>query len=125
MYDKELFGSTVKQIFWDYNYNIDQLFDILTGINPGNDWVNRDYILRRMFERLGWYEILMILGEETIKLILDDNFIRSFKDTELRRRYEFVQQVLQGETLSLPGWNSAYRERLQNSLLSHRRNYFE
>ena len=109
-----------QQIFWDYNYEISELNDILTGKNPGNSWLNKNYILRRMFERLSWYELLEILGKDEINSILTDPFIASLRDVGLRKKYGIIRQLLQGKTLSLSGWDNAHRERLQNSLFSHR-----
>ena len=114
------FNGVLQRIFWDYNYDISELNDIISGLNPGNSWLNRNYILRRMFERLSWYELLEFLGEKEIKSILTNSFIASLKDIGLRKKYEFIQQLLQGQTLSISVWDNAHRQRLQNSLFSHR-----
>ena len=114
------FNSVLHRIFWDYNYDISEMNDIISGKNPGNPWLNRNYILRRMFERLSWYELLELLGEKEIISILTDSFIAGLKEAGLRRKYELIRQLLRGQTLSLSGWDNAHRKRLQNSLFSHR-----
>ena len=111
-----------RRIFWDYNIEASQLCNILSGTDPGNNWLNKESILIRMFERLSWYELLEIFGEKEIISILSDTFIQRLRHPALKRRYEIIRQILKGKPLSVSGWDSAHRERLQNTTLSNRWN---
>ena len=88
-------------------YDVCELNGILSGKNPGNAWFNRNYFLRRMFERLSWFELFEILGVKEIVSVLTDQFIAGMKDVGLRKKYELIRQFLQGQTISLRAYLSA------------------
>lgn len=109
-------NKILKQIFWDVNVGIEDVNNAKTG----EGWETNEYILRRLFERLSWYEIIDLLGISRIKEILTPLFIQKLRTEQLRKKYEFVRQILHGETVSISGWGVENRKRMRYTLLSDR-----
>jgi len=120
--DDLAFSKVLKRIYWDYDFEPARIKSLLEGQSEGTPWLNRNAVLARMFERLSWYDLLRVFGEKELLRLLQEPFIKNLKDPFLIRKYETVRQILQGEFLSIPGWDHAHHQRLQNSLLSHRWN---
>jgi hypothetical protein len=112
--------KTLKGIFWDYNIDPDELFEVLNGKRKKVGPFNAQQIFIRMLERLSWYELIELLDLEYIKNNLTDEVIQKIRFRALREKYETVQKVLHGHPLSVSGWDPPYRERIKHTLLSNR-----
>ena len=108
----------LNKLFWDYRITPDRIETARTG----EGWETGEFILRRLFERLDWYELVDWLGIDRIKACLTPEFIKTLRTDDLREKYEFVRTVLQGQALSVSGWSDAYRQRRRHALLSDRWN---
>ena len=110
---------SLKKIFWDYNISDETLFNILAG-EQHHAVVTREKIFSRMLERLGWHEILGVVGIEQVKLLLTKEVIQTLRQAELRERYEFIRKILCGETVSFTGWGDEYYQQIKHTLFSNR-----
>ena len=112
--------NTLKKIFWDYNIDllplnkiVDMQFDVI-------DKYEFDLIINRMLERLGWFDLLDILGVDLLKKLLISGSINRLRSKELKDRYERIRRILFREPLPLSGWDSEYIRRIKATLLSNR-----
>lgn len=108
----------LNELFWDYNITPEHI----TNARAGKGWDNQEFLLRRLFEQLDWYELVHWLGWERIAVCLTSEFIRTLRTPDLREKYEFVRCVLHGETPSVSGWSDENRQRRTYALLSDRWN---
>ncbi len=115
-------GQKIGNAFWDYNVDSAELFDILLNKKAGNGFFNKEYILRRLLDRLSWYELIDVLGIDYIRQNLSKSIISKLRNNTLKERYEFVRKFLQEETLPFSGWDNKTCERLKSSVLSDRWN---
>lgn len=82
--------------------------------------IKANKIFVRMLERLGWHDILTIVGVETVKALLSKEIISTIRQPELRERYEFIRSILFGETVSFTGWGDEYYQKIKHTLFSDR-----
>jgi len=113
-------NKVLKSIFWDYNTNLLPLDKITRGDLYSVEDYDLKLIVRRMLERLNWYELIDILGIEILKKSLTPEVIRSLRNKDLRERYERIRRILFKEPLPFSGWDPEYRKRIQSTLLSYR-----
>jgi hypothetical protein len=113
-------NKVLKSIFWDYNTNLLPLDKITRGDLYSVEDYDLKLIVRRMLERLNWYELIDILGIEILKKSLTPEIIRSLRNKDLRERYERIRRILFKEPLPFSGWDPEYRKRIQTTLLSYR-----
>lgn len=112
--------NTLKKIFWDYNIDLLPLNKIVNMQFDVIDKYEFDLIINRMLERLGWYDLLAILGVDLLKKILSSGSINRLRSNELKDRYERIRRILFKEPLPLSGWDSEYIKRIKTTLLSNR-----
>lgn len=112
--------ETIKKIFWDYHFEQLPVDKIISGNFSAITEYERNFIFRRMLERLTWYELLDILGTEKIKQLITREMISKLPDKALRNKYEFIGRILSGENLSFTGWGDAYYQRIKHTLFSNR-----
>lgn len=110
----------LKKIFWELNVSGKELYQILTGEREGFISLNREKIFIRMLERLGWYEIIDIIGIEKTKQMFSRETISKLRHSDLKEKYEFIRKVLSGETISFTGWGDQYYQEIKHTLFSHR-----
>lgn len=122
MPDKTFIKETLDPIFWDYDVDVIQLYLITLEQEPGYAFLTREYILKRILERVPWYSILKLYGKDYLIHNLTHELIEKIRDREIRNRYELVRKVLHGKPLPPTGWSAENRSRLKNSLLSDRWN---
>jgi len=106
----------IDKVFWDYRITPEQV----DAARTGKGWDTGEFILRRLFDRLDWYELIDLLGMERIKACLTPEFIQTLRTIDLREKYEYIRNILQGQAVSVPGWSDANRRRRRHSLLSDR-----
>ncbi len=111
--------SLLKKIFWDATLSGKELLEILSG-RKTNVLIDREMIFIRMIERLGWHEILNILGIDEVKRLLTKETISRLHQSELRERYEFIRSILSGEAVSFTGWGDEYYQKIKHTLFSDR-----
>ncbi|MCL5031292.1 MAG: hypothetical protein M1480_20000 [Bacteroidetes bacterium] len=112
--------NTLKKIFWDYNIDLLPLNKIVNMQFNVIDKYEFDLIINRMLERLGWFDLLDILGVDLLKKILISGSINRLRSKELKDRYERIRRILYKEPLPLSGWDSEYIKRIKTTLLSNR-----
>ena len=112
--------NTLKKIFWDYNIDLLPLNNIVTMQFDAIDKYDLDLIINRMLERLGWFDLLDILGVDLLKKILISDSINRLRSKELRDRYERIRRILCKEPLPISGWDTEYIQRIKTTLLSNR-----
>lgn len=112
--------NTLKKIFWDYNIDLLPLNKIVNMQFDVIDKYEFDLIINRMLERLGWFDLLDILGVDLLKKILISGAINRLRSKELKDRYERIRRILFKEPLPLSGWDPEYIRRIKTTLLSNR-----
>ena len=112
--------NTLKKIFWDYNIDLLPLNKIVIMQFDVIDKYEFDLIINRMLERLGWFDLLDILGVDLLKKVLTSGSINRLRSKELKDRYERIRRILFKEPLPLSGWDSEYIKRIKTTLLSNR-----
>lgn len=112
--------NIIKSLVWDYHVREDRLLEVLLGLQEKEGPFDQTKIFLRVLERLPWHDILAIMGKERIKELLTPDRIKKLRFPEQRKRYERIRKILQGEPVSLSGWNPIHRETYKQSLLSNR-----
>lgn len=118
--DKEGIRRIMKHIVWDYDMDPYELYEVVTGKIDRAGHFDAQRVFIRMLERLSWYDLLDLLGMEALGILLSPGTIAKIRHRDMREKYEYVRKVLQGETVSLSGWDPESREKVRNTLLSHR-----
>jgi hypothetical protein len=117
---KERKRKILQRAFWDRAIDPEEVADTLAGTRPPRGWLIAQRIMVRLLESVPWYDILEMLELVRVRELLGPDVIGKLRSKELQSRYDFARRVLQGESLSLAGWDSETRARAQNSTLSHR-----
>lgn len=118
--DRNRINRILKPILWDYDIDPEVFFRVATGEIASIGWFNRVRALLRIFERLGWYDLLDLFGISEISKYLDPGIISKIRFPELKEKYEFAGKVLRGEPVPFAGWSPGYREKIRSTVLSDR-----
>ena len=118
--EKKAITAALTGIIWDYNVDLDELYEVLTRQRSKAGPFTLERLLVRMLERLSWYELLDALGLEYLRQNLTGEIIAKIRFKTLRGRYERISRFLSGHPVSLSGWDPEYREEVKHTLLSHR-----
>jgi hypothetical protein len=110
----------LQPILWDYDLEAYEFYRIARGERQGIGFLNQERAIVRILERLGWYEILGLLGLDFIKEHLTPELIAKLRFPEQKRKYEIIRKILHREPLSFPGWSAETRARARNTVLSDR-----
>src|SRR5882724_7222924 len=95
----------IRRAFWDRKVEPSEIEEILTERRPPSGWLSAERIVIRLIESVTWYDVLDVLGLERARDLLSPTLIGKVRSKELRHRYEFTRRVLQGEALSVAGWD--------------------
>jgi hypothetical protein len=112
--------KALQSIAWDYQVRGDGLLLVLHGLREREGTFDQEKLLLRVLERLPWHDVLDLVGKDRLKALLTPERIARLRFPEQRRRYERIRKNLQGETVSLSGWDPRHREAYRPSLLSNR-----
>ena len=112
--------SIMKHIVWDYDVDPYSLYEVLVGKRTREAHFDAKRVFVRMMERLSWYDLIDLLGVEGLRSRLVPETIAGVRHQDVRERYEYARKVLHGEPVPASGWDPHTRERLRNTLLSHR-----
>lgn len=115
-------NKKIKSAFWDYNVDPEEIYEIILGKRAPAGFLKKEYLLRRILERLSWYEIVDIFGIEFLKNNITPEITSGIRNNNLKTRYELFWKLLHGEAVPLAGWSHENRKRLAASLLSDRWN---
>ena len=118
--DVDAIRRIMKHIVWDYDFDPFVLYDVAIGRVEKAGHFTRERVLLRMLERLSWYDLLDLLGIDSLRSILTSELISKIGDSALREKYEYVGTVLQGKAVPVAGWDPASRKRIRDTLLSYR-----
>lgn len=110
----------VQPVLWDYHIDPYAFYELALGQRERIGLFTPDRALRRLLERLSWYELLYLFGVDFLRKRLTRQVIATLHNPDLKRKYEFVRKILQGETVHFSGWDSKHRQPTQHTLLSHR-----
>jgi len=89
----------LSNLFWDYNYNDEELHDLLYGKIPEVGYLTRNILLKRMFEYLNWFDIVKFINKDIFLTAIDEEFTDSLKSKDLREGLLFVRKFLLERTL--------------------------
>lgn len=113
-------SKILKPILWDTKIEPSVFYSIALGEVKESKWINQQYAMIRILERLNWYELIELFGLELIKKFLTKDLINKLRFPEMREKYEFIRKVLQGEAVSFSGWDTEAGNRFKDALLSNR-----
>ena len=85
----------LQQIIWDYNIPVDEIEDVLKGHKQLIGHYNRNMLFRRLLETYPWFTLLEMYTPEELKMMLNNEVIRTLRSPSLQKKYEFVQKRLQ------------------------------
>ncbi|MEA2038497.1 MAG: nucleotidyl transferase AbiEii/AbiGii toxin family protein [Thermodesulfobacteriota bacterium] len=89
---------------------------MLLGLRAKEGPFDQGKIFLRALERLPWHDILEVMGKKRIMQLLTPEQISKLRFPEQRRRYERIRKILQGEPVSLSGWDPQHRETYRRTL---------
>lgn len=112
--------EALSKLFWDYNIPNQLLEKIIHHEFKEIDKYDYNLIIKRMLERMQWYDLLNILGIDQLKIILSSDIIDKLRSNELKARYERIRRILFNEALSISRWDSGNIEKVKSSILSNR-----
>lgn len=112
--------NALRSIAWDYQVRGDRLLQVLHGLQEREGPFDQEKLLLRVLERLPWHDVLDLIGKDRLKELLTPERIARLRFPEQRRRYDRIRRILQGENVSLSGWDPRHREAYRRSLLSNR-----
>ena len=112
--------SLLKPIIWDYRLDPLDFYRIALGQQAGQGWFTQEWALRRLLERLNWYDLIDLFGLDFLKVHLTPQLVAKLRIKELRHRYEIARCLLNQQPLPLSGWDSQTRQRCQDAVLSNR-----
>ena len=110
----------IKPVLWGYQIDPYEFYELAIGRRKRIGLFTPERALLRLLERLNWYELLELFGMEFLRKKLTKSLIANIHNAHLRRKYEFIRKILQGETVSFSRWGSAPHQRTEHTLLSNR-----
>ena len=90
----------LKSIVWDYRVAPSKLLRVMKGTRIKEGPFTRERLFIRMLERLSWYEILDVLGLESVTELLTAKVIARIRPPERRRQYEVVRSPAAVENMN-------------------------
>lgn len=121
MMERDKITKMLKGVVWDYDIDPYEFYLIAIGEREGVGFINKERALLRLLERLSWYEELSLFGEDFLRASLTVELISRLRNNDLRKKYELIRGLLQGEALPLTGWSPENRKRIRASVLFDRR----
>ncbi|MCK5517409.1 MAG: hypothetical protein KAI39_11085, partial [Desulfobulbaceae bacterium] len=110
----------LKRLVWDYTISIKDVYAVINGEKTHAGHWDFDHLFIRMLERLSWYELLDLLGRQTLEEKLVPEILCYLRSTEKKEKYERLGKILRGEIVSFTKWGAGYRNEVSNTLFSNR-----
>jgi len=85
----------LQQIIWDYNIPVDEIEEVLKGHKQMTGHYTRSMLIRRLLETYPWFTLIDMFTPEELKIMLDNDVIKTLRSPSLQKKYEFVQKRLQ------------------------------
>jgi len=117
---KEKIRTLLQPLLWDYQIDPYEFYQVAAGKLAQVGSINQERALIRILDRLPWYDVIDLFGLDFLKKYITLKLVSKLRFSDKRRQYEIVHKVLHGKIVSFPGWNSETRQKLKDSLLSHR-----
>ena len=118
--EQQQIHNLLRPFLWDYDIDPYEFYEVAAGMRQRVGTFTQDTALIRLFERLGWYDLIDLFGLDGLKILLTKERIVRLRIPELRERYELARKVLHGEPVSFSGWSPEARERIRRTFLSDR-----
>ncbi|MCY4628631.1 MAG: hypothetical protein OXE58_13845 [Acidobacteria bacterium] len=119
MADRELV-RIAKTIVWDYNYDPEDLAEVLAGNRERVGHFDKQRLFVRMLKSLPWHRTVTALGIGEVKRLLTPEAIATLWPPSLREDYERVRRLLRGDPVPPTDWGSERARQLQDMFLSDR-----
>jgi len=94
MVTKEEKQNTLKKIFWDYEFQGEELQDILQGKILRAGHLDKEGIYTRLLSSLNWYAILDLAGSDHLDDVLSDAVIGRLHSKDLQKKYAIAKRIL-------------------------------
>jgi hypothetical protein len=117
-YEEKL--EIVKGLNWDYDVSPEDLLAVVEGRLDHAGPFDRERLFVRSLERVPWHRIVGLWGKELAQSLLRPDIIKRVWMTSRRDKLERLAKILRREPVSFPGWSAELREKLQNTVFSHR-----
>lgn len=90
----------LSNIFWDYNYSNEELYDLLHGKISRLGYLTRADLMKRMLKYLNWFDAIKFINRDIFLTIIDEEFIKSLKEQDLQEGLLFAREYLLKKPLS-------------------------
>ena len=94
MISKNTHKIHLKDLFWDYHFNEDELQALLNGDVDKVGHLDRNALYARILTSMNWYQIMDLIPGEKIKEALSDEVIERIRFKDLREKYYFAKRLL-------------------------------
>ncbi len=83
----------LKMAFWDYNYNPEDLYNVLYN-DAEIQYLSKERIYQRLLETYSWYKILEIVPQNQLLNLLEEDVLKKLRFQQLKNRYKNVRELL-------------------------------
>jgi len=110
----------IHKLNWDYIISSDEIIAVFRKEKEMAGHWDFEHLFIRALEKLSWYELIDLIGIDTIRCSLTPSIINQLRFPEQKLKYERIRKILQGETLSFAKWGVESRCRFKDTLFSLR-----
>lgn len=87
--------SMFKNIIWDYDFEIDDLQELISGKKKSIGHYSKELIFQKLLESYSWFTLLTIFPPEDMLQILNSLNLKKLRTKSLVNNYEYIQSRLQ------------------------------
>ena len=98
-FDRNQLERIIKECYWDYQINADDLIEILSGNDVRLKQKVFNKILINSAQRL--YDVKMLFGKDLIKKFLDE-FVPKYNKKFLVREVKLLKKIILKEKIDIP-----------------------
>lgn len=80
--------------FWDKHIDVNQLYDLLTGKIAVVPFFDKKSIYCRLLTTYGWYTLIGLLPNESLREALADDVLERLYPKELKKKYQYARTIL-------------------------------
>ena len=110
----------MRSLNWDYNARPEDMLGVIEGNRDSAGAFDREGLFIRSLERLSWYHVLELFGEDLIIRLWTPELARRLRFKEMREDYDYAVSILRGDPLPVPEWGARSYKPVRNPFLPHR-----
>jgi len=94
MIPKDTYKIQLKDLFWDYCFNEDELRALLNGDIDKVGHLDRSALYVRILTSMGWYQIIELITLQKLGEALSEQVLDKIRFKDLREKYYFARKLL-------------------------------